>query len=411
MSLKKFGENDIILNTMKTHPSNEFFIFDGVVHYNNVPAQSGAFSNRILNVPPGHISLYELNIDKGAANVFSYPFITKQGSGAAFKTVSATTYSNAFVFGDEMTSSYPMSASITRELMVTAGRRKTGVDTSQSPTSTFTAGPVYPHFYALKNRVNFYGTVSEHYKVSSSYGDKALQTINLLSIPSIFYGQKIKPGSVTLDWYLTGSLIGRLQDIKRNGELIQTQPAGSTGSGSIAGVVMYDEGFILLTGSWALNQTSLKMVSGSGATQKPSWIYWAAGALDNVSVGTTGPTFLSASSKLSFQGVNDIQVLTMFANAKRGEVNYSNNPTFMEYGQTAIEKTSSQIYEESPTRRIYNTVSSSYADYKSPFKRQVYVSRVAIYDESRNLIGIATLSNPVLKKEDEDLSFKLRLDI
>jgi hypothetical protein len=83
----------------------------------------------------------------------------------------------------------------------------------------------------------------------------------------------------------------------------------------------------------------------------------------------------------------------------------------MEYGQTAIEKTSSQIYEESPTRRIYNTVSSSYADYKSPFKRQVYVSRVAIYDESRNLIGIATLSNPVLKKEDEDLSFKLRLDI
>ena len=47
----------------------------------------------------------------------------------------------------------------------------------------------------------------------------------------------------------------------------------------------------------------------------------------------------------------------------------------------------------------------------SPFKRQVYISRVAVYDEKKNLIGIATLANPILKKEDQDLSFKLKLDI
>ena len=43
--------------------------------------------------------------------------------------------------------------------------------------------------------------------------------------------------------------------------------------------------------------------------------------------------------------------------------------------------------------------------------RDKYISRVALYDSSKNLIGIATLANPVLKKEDEDLTFKLRLDI
>ena len=32
-------------------------------------------------------------------------------------------------------------------------------------------------------------------------------------------------------------------------------------------------------------------------------------------------------------------------------------------------------------------------------------------NENKNLIGVATLSTPVLKKEDEDLSFKLKLDI
>jgi hypothetical protein len=30
---------------------------------------------------------------------------------------------------------------------------------------------------------------------------------------------------------------------------------------------------------------------------------------------------------------------------------------------------------------------------------------------TRRLIGVATLSNPVLKKEAQDLSFKLKLDI
>ena len=60
---------------------------------------------------------------------------------------------------------------------------------------------------------------------------------------------------------------------------------------------------------------------------------------------------------------------------------------------------------------IVNFVSSSYPDFSSSYKRQVYISRVTIYDESMNLIGVATLSNPILKEEDQDISFKIRLDI
>ena len=101
----------------------------------------------------------------------------------------------------------------------------------------------------------------------------------------------------------------------------------------------------------------------------------------------------------------------MFAHAKKGEVNYSNNPTYLQFGQRQIQKTSSQIYEENPNRQIANTVSSSYAGYSASFKRQVYISRVGIYDDNKNLLGIATLSNPILKEEDQDYSFKIRLDI
>ena len=101
----------------------------------------------------------------------------------------------------------------------------------------------------------------------------------------------------------------------------------------------------------------------------------------------------------------------MFAHAHRGEVNYSNNPTFLNFGQNRLRLTSSNVYLENDSVTIKNTVSSSYMGFDAPFERQVYVSRVAIYDDDKKLIGIATLSNPVLKKEGQDLSFKMKLDL
>ena len=409
MSIKKFGVNDVNVNTMRTHPRCEFFIYDGNVYYNDTPNQAGEFSSQVLNVPPGHISLYEYNIDRNSStNPLIYPFVTKNGSNIGFRTTTTTTYNQGFVYGDVMSSSYPLSASITREYMT--GSK--GVESAPDPLAPHLTilTPTYRHFYSLKNRLDFYGTISQHYKVSSSFGDKFTQTLNLISVPSIFFGDRIKKGTVNLKWFLTGSLIGELKDEKQNGELIQTGPVGSTGSGSVAGVVLYNEGFVLLTGSWALSSETVNLIAGASAVN-PGWIYFGAGALDGVNRSTAGASYGSASFNMSFDGTNDIQTVTMFAHARRGEVNYSNNPTFLKFGQTQIQNTSSLIYEENDSRLIYNSVSSSYAGYDAEFKRQVYVSRVAIYDDNKNLLGIATLSNPVLKKEDEDLSFKIKLDI
>ena len=94
-------------------------------------------------------------------------------------------------------------------------------------------------------------------------------------------------------------------------------------------------------------------------------------------------------------------------------MNFSNNPTFLDYedAQNKILLESSNVYIQKDNIRIKNTVSSSYKGFDAPFERQVYVSRVAIYDDDKKLIGVATLSNPVLKKEAQDLSFKLKLDL
>ena len=418
MSYKKFGENDTFINTMKAHPQVEFFAWDGIVYYNNTPDLKGNRNSQARNIGPGYVSLYEYNIDRPKATTGRfippetsaviddgriYPWISKDSARSSFRTAdgfqgtTAQSYNTAFAYGDVLTGSYPLKASITREYIATP----------YTSISSYNA-----HYISLRNRLNYYGMRSRHYVVSSSLGDKDTQRLNLISIPSIFYGSRIKPGSISLKWYFTGSLIGELQDYRENGELIQVGPVGSTGSGSVAGVVLYDEGFLLLTGSWELHNQNLNIVTSSAGADKPKWIYYGGGMNDGLNQTTAGnANFVTAAFGISFKGTTETQVMTMFAHARRGEVNYSNNPTFLTYGQSAIFYTSSNVYEESSDLTIKNTVSSSYLDYNADFKRQVYVSRVGIYDKNKNMIALATLSSPVLKEENQDITFKLRVDI
>ncbi len=303
-----------------------------------------------------------------------------------------------FKYGDVLTASFPLSASITREYIT-------------KPYHGTASSNHNAHYVALRNRLNFYSARSPAYLVDSPYGNKdTLVEMNLISIPSIFYGTKINPGTVSLKLFISGTLIGELRDERKNGELIQVGPTGSTGSGSIAGVALYDEGFLLLTGSWNLS-TEQYGFTADGSANNPRWVYFGAGAHDGVTIGTAHSTFPSASFSMDFKGSTETQVMTMFAHANKGEVNYSNNPTFIEKGQTRNEYTSSHVFEQKNDIKIKNITSSSYEGYNAPFKRQVYISKIGVYDKHKNLIGLATLSNPILKEDKDNISFKLKLDI
>ena len=227
---------------------------------------------------------------------------------------------------------------------------------------------------------------------------------------------------------MTGTLISEVADLKQNGELIETGRGthsvlgtnGAVKSGSVQGVVLYNEGFILLTGSEVISTlTSIKGLRDNGNTiQNPEWIYWGAGARDDI-VGATGASpsgdlglsFRSASFGLKFQGETTTETMTLYARAHRGQVNFSNNPTFIKYNQNKIEHTSSHVYQENKERLLKNIVTSSFANHEEKFRRQVYISKVCVYDKQDNLLGIATLADPVLKDENEDYVFKLKLDI
>ena len=212
---------------------------------------------------------------------------------------------------------------------------------------------------------------------------------------------------------MTGTLIGELKDQNKNGELIQTGPVGSTGSGSVAGVVLYNEGFMLLTGSWNLDNSASVDYTNESSASFSSWLYYGVGANDGTPVDSdSNLSRLSASFDLNFSGTNYVPVITMFARAPSAELNYSNNPTYINLTQSnALTFFSSSVaYVESSEQKIKNTIKSPYTDPTGSYKPQTFISKIGVYDENKNLIAIAKVATPVKKTEDRDLTFKLKLD-
>jgi hypothetical protein len=181
-------------------------------------------------------------------------------------------------------------------------------------------------------------------------------------------------------------------------------------------VALYNEGFLCLTGAWSINDRQLKYTGGD-SVDDGRWLYFGVGANDGVtgSSGETASTQTRASSSfyMAFSGTHYVPTVTMMAHAPRGTLNYSNNPTFIDQESSASfanPMTGTYQYVERDMV-IANTVSASFMEPTASFQKITYISKVAIYDEYKNVIGIATVATPVKKTEERDLTFKLKLDI
>ena len=400
MGIYKFGPNDVFVSRIKTYPKVNFLIYSGSYYYNYRTAQSGAFSDPVNNVPAGNISLYELNVDRPAESLI-YPFISKNSTLEAFKTVSTDSYMG-MDYGDIIKGTYPMSA--------TLDRRFYEEYTGDLPIPT-TNLSYRKHIMALKNVTNDYMRLSPYYQYSASVDsplggwDMDRQMMTMISIPSIFYGSTIKKGSVDLKFYTTGTLAGRLLDYYKNGELLQYSGAIGANDGKVAGVVLYDQGIVLLTGSWDIS-SHVEEYRGGGTTYNAAWVYFG-------SSGSTGNDYVKESSfTLDFQGTQKVPQVTMFAHAPKYTLNNSTNPTFVEKTMLVTSSmSSSTLYAENEQVKVKNIVKSVYNNYTASFQRETYISEIGIYDKDRNLIAIAKTANPIKKTEENDYTFKLKIDI
>ncbi len=390
--LRKFGPDDLFTNSLTAAPLTEFVLYSGSALLN-----SRKYLGR--NTPSGNLSLYELNVDRVQvhdSSSFIYAYSVKDGSFSSFKSITKEEYIAA-PYGSDLTSSYPLTASIQRELIAAA----------TLPTTT--AGSTDAFFDARKKMIALGNTLNSYKSLSDSYaytGSMLTGAVNMLSMPAIFYGSAIQKGSISLKFYYTGTLMDEAIDERHNGQLISTM--GQT-SGTVVGVALYTEGFLLLTSSQTIYPGNFDDYDESGDQTLASWQYFGAYSSSN---SQRYPT--ASLSSITFRGQNNIPTMTMFAHAPAGEVNASQNPTWITSSQSTWRDniaSTKAVYIEPPNLKIRNTMDSEFCNYDARFQKQVFISKVGIFDKDKKLIGIAKLANPVRKKESDSYTFKLKIDL
>jgi len=418
----KFGRNDVYINTIKAYPEVKFRIYSGSVFYNNAPNASGSLTSSLNLLNSGGLSLYELNVDRreesgqnfGPNNVLNNnlirPWVSKDGSRMAFRTTSKATFNSA-VGGAVIYSSYPLSASITPNYYSSTTPRSTAATFSKtSGTGIAVSGQAaVTRILALKNTINYYNYINPHFAYSNSDRDFDSIDLGLVSIPSIFYGSSIKKGTIDLRFYYAGALLGRAQDTAKNGVLYETTGARA---GSPIGIALYNEGMLILTGAYAMDNdaSAREDYKGNNTVDYPRWVYFAQPVTGNegadLADGITKSSYLADMS-----GTTHVQSVTMFASLPKGRLNHSNNPSYVQFSTASHVQTGSTAYYQDRKRVIKNIVSSSYNDHTASFEKTTYVSKIGIYDENENLIAIAKPATPIRKTAERDFTFKLKIDI
>lgn len=374
MSYYELKDNDVFINTIEAYPSYKFYIQSGSVYINDHQDISGTYSDNILGVPRGYVSLYEYNVNRDESERI-YPFITKGGQKQKFKTMTDVEFNTQFGYGgDIISSSYNLSSSVTRMLI------------------TSSAEDNYRKLRALKSSCSHYAFWSQAF----NFDNYETPPVNMINIPSIFYGNSLKKGTVSLKYYISGTLAAEATDFRKNGELVW--------DGNVVGTVMYNEGIILLTSSAEIDSTPIEYE----APDTSSWLTYGYGMNDGNTIHTST---LSASFGLEFDTVSKLQNMTVLAKAPVGELNHSNNPTYLEYtGREPIVSTGSYQYVET-NREVKNVVYASQTDEEPPFNKETYISKICLYDKHKRLIGICKLATPIRKTEAKEYLFKMKIDL
>lgn len=392
MSFKRFEQKDIVNSTMVAKPEFNFIVHSGSTYLQRERLPAGDFSNTIKHIESGHVSLYELNVNRPSDSLI-YAFIEKDSTRYSFKTITTSDFDSEDVFGlgSQMTLPYPLSSSLSR-IYIPAG--------IEFSTSAATAHANKKYIRALKNPISSADVLGP----SNKFGSLGTSAVNMICIPGIFAGSGIDKGSIEMNYYITGTLVATAKDLYSDGRMVQTY--GNT-TGNEVGMVVYNQGIVILTGSDNLH-TSVDNFFSPSSTANPSWLSFGTG-LNQAGEQLSHGNVEDSSYSITFKATNKVPTLTMFAFSEKGEHNYSKNPTFLSRSSGDAYAHNEELYSERQFQ-VKKINKSPYADHEEEYKNVTYISKVGIYDKDKNLIAIASLANPVKKTEKRDFMFKMRID-
>lgn len=342
--MKKINKNDIFINEVTYYPKYEWYYISEenyLALYNQRSKYFGSFSE-------DRTDLFEIAVNSVTASQF---IINKK----QYQTYGGYTLQNV-PYGTIITSSLALSSSITSE--------------------PYEENATRPRINALKNTINFYGTIDPIF----NYDNFSTSSLLAIYVPSIFYGSSIKKGTLELKTLITsGSTSTQTAyycDLYKNGIIYNISSSQYGIQNTKVGICLYSEGVILSTDD------------SFG---------------DNI--GTCSQFILS------YNGTTKINRMNIFAECGKIEFNNSNNPTYKQNISGSSFVSSSKGYIENEYQQIYNINSSSYSTYDSDYEKVTYITSIGLFDADKNLVGIAKLSKPLKKTINDSYTFKLKYDI
>jgi len=227
---------------------------------------------------------------------------------------------------------------------------KTGSISASIDIRTATSASVTAEWWHTFDRMyDFYSLQSNDYRLE--YNGTKATSVRYISIPEIYYDREILTGSFTASDADDAGTRRNIYDNGRGGLY-----SGSL-SGTLVGHIFYQEGLAVLT------KPDLTAAFGS-PTGNFKW-------------------------RIEFKGVHTIPVKVFRCRAQAGQLNASTNPTFYTIPASGSHKNMREI------------VSGSL----SP-----YITKVGIFDDMYNLVAVCNIAQPIKKREEDDIIFRIRMD-
>lgn len=342
--MKKINKNDIFINQVTYYPKYDWYYIPSDNYlslYNQRTKYYGNFSE-------DRTDLFEISVNSVSAS--QYIINKKQ-----YQTYGGYTLQN-IPYGTIITSSLALSSSITNE--------------------PYEENAARPRINALKNTINYYGTIDPIF----NYSNFSTSSLLAIYVPSIFYGSSIKKGTVEIKTFTssesTSTQTSYYSDLYKNG-VIYNISSSQYGTQKVkVGICLYTEGVIL-----------------------------SADDSFGDNIGACNQAIIS------YNGTSIINRLNIFAECGKIEFNNSNNPTYKQNISGSSFVSSSKAYIEGQSQQIYNINSSSYSTYDEEYKKITYITSIGLFDAEKNLVGIAKLSKPLKKTINDSYTFKLKYDI
>lgn len=403
----KFRDNDIYRQTIVAYPAFKFtyILENGDDTFKVILNDSQSGSGKALRLDSQMKN--EINVNTTGFELI-YPFVDKTSGKYWTSNVSSATYNVA-----------PLGQSITGTYMIPPTLRLDFISS--------TSDSIYTSL------VNIWET-QKHLSREFEYGNFP-SGCAVHIFPREYFGSGFRKGSVraNIASVFDGSVTDYLntfiaQDIYKDGLLrvvkdgFPTSSAPNSSIGTVVGYVLYDHGVILFKSASLVFYTPQEATTASIKATVADFA-WSSGSYGSAEGRGYynwrwfgDPVFCKEESNLTiasieFQGINKFQNITLMCHGPKGKLNNSANPTFVEFSQSVhLTQSSQSTMVENPKIRIKNIVSSSY-NVEENFDKRTIISTILIMDENRDILGIAKVANPIIKREGSDNTFKVSLDI